>query len=146
MGLPFKPEPLAAMRARYPEAVKDVMDYESYVLGTIQRPGQSRRHVFDHEDGLRLIFSRDSSDKGLVFLHASASIESGSRLFHEARGISRRSGGSLNHVMDWLDGLARPRIEELSGQAMELWFWHHFIPHFWKPETEAPAIVLVRPI
>ena len=53
--LPFEPESVESMKARYPAAVADdaicrVIDGK--VVG--KRPGEQRRHVFDFADGLRL--------------------------------------------------------------------------------------------
>lgn len=71
MKLPIKPEPLHEMRARYLDAVNYVVDAEGIQLGTVSRPGEQRRHVFDCQDGIRLIISQDTP--GVIHLSASTS-------------------------------------------------------------------------
>lgn len=71
--LPWQPEPLASLRARYHEAVAEIVDVESVQMGAALRPGLIRRHVLDHPDGIRLIVSRERLPDGRVYTHASAS-------------------------------------------------------------------------
>jgi hypothetical protein len=104
--IPFLPEPLASLRSRYPAALAEPCDTESSRLGTSFRPGETRRCVFDCEDGLRLIISRDLHD-GLELLHVSASINPGSRLWNTLR--DGRSGP------DEFASLAEGRFRDISG-------------------------------
>ena len=55
MPLPFEPEHHVKAVARFDAA----LDTEPYVAGQEPRPGVQRRHVFDFEDGLRLLISRE---------------------------------------------------------------------------------------
>ena len=71
MGLPHESEPLAKLRARYAAALAPIHDAESLMLGTVERPGQRRRHVFDFDCGYRLIVSRERMPTGVVRTHVS---------------------------------------------------------------------------
>lgn len=75
------PEPIAALRSRYCEAVAQVFDVESISLGLAVRPGELQANTFDTEDGIRLIISRDRHPEGEVVLHMSASIREGSAAY-----------------------------------------------------------------
>jgi len=55
--IPFEPDPtLDEAKARFDLAVLA----GPYVAGESPRPGEQRQHVFDFEEGLRLIVSRDT--------------------------------------------------------------------------------------
>ena len=80
-ALPFSPEPLAALKARWPQALENVY----YVSARLERgeevpadelPSRQREHVFDFPSGLRIIASRDEIH-GQVRLHVSASFFAG---------------------------------------------------------------------
>lgn len=70
MGLPFQPEPVDQLTARFNKALDRVVDVCQ--MGK-KRPGMDRTHVFDFEDGLRMIISIDDylDEK---FLHLSGSL------------------------------------------------------------------------
>lgn len=78
MTHPFSPEPIEYLRARLSSALEDVYLYPN---SGPTRPGTQRRHVFDTEQGIRLIISRGtlraSADEEIssaeTFLHVSAS-------------------------------------------------------------------------
>jgi len=78
--LPHEPESLDAHRARYAKAVESTYDVEAVADGTQPRPGQNRAHVFDREDGLRLIISHERFPNGKTCLHVSASAMPGSEI------------------------------------------------------------------
>ena len=71
--IPFEPEPSFSLAKRYPEAVERI--YELHEMWGQDRPGMKRKHIFDFEDGLRLIISRERHDSNEVLLHWSASID-----------------------------------------------------------------------
>lgn len=56
--LGFEPESVEAARARLPQALAPIYDPLDLRSGEL-RPGEQRRHVFDFEEGIRLIVSRD---------------------------------------------------------------------------------------
>lgn len=72
--LPFEPEKLESMRARLPQALSVVYNYEAVESGG-QRPGELRRHVFDFEDGIRCILSVDEGQQTARHLHLSFSLQ-----------------------------------------------------------------------
>lgn len=75
MGLPFKPQSLSELRHRFPAAINHYHQV---------RPGKHRAHVFDTEDGLRLIVSVESIN-GDDVLHVSGSVESNSAVGQKVR-------------------------------------------------------------
>lgn len=54
--IPFQPEPLEQLQARYAQAIEKVWEPS---FGMMDTPGQHRENVFDCEDGIRIIISRD---------------------------------------------------------------------------------------
>ena len=70
--LPFEPEPGFLLTKRYKDAVQRI--YLLKEMDGPNRPSINRKHVFDFQDGLRLIVSRERCDDGEVILHWSASI------------------------------------------------------------------------
>lgn len=108
--LPFQPEPLTALRARYAAALVTVFDCRKGVPRP--RPGELRGHVFDCEDGLRLIISRDrESDSGL-FLHLSASLTRNTPLYEKLA----RGGISQSQFTE----MVLERFREISDDAQPL--------------------------
>jgi hypothetical protein len=60
--LPFEPEPLESLQARFPKALERIWVVPSN--GDMpDRPGMHREHLFDFESGLRLLISIDRLDK-----------------------------------------------------------------------------------
>ncbi len=57
--VPFRPETLEALQARYHLALEDAFEEELIRLGTQSVPGGDPRNLFDFDDGLRLIVTRD---------------------------------------------------------------------------------------
>src|SRR5262245_34982336 len=73
--VPCKPEPLDALRRRYPAALARVFDGTSTDLAPV-----GAANVFDHEDGLRLVCSPVRDEHGIVHLLVSAAVAPGSTL------------------------------------------------------------------
>jgi hypothetical protein len=72
--LPFEPEPITRLASRYGAAVQDVVNANA---------GQDRRYVFDCQDGLRLIISREVQGDD-QHIHISASMIEGTALYSSA--------------------------------------------------------------
>lgn len=72
--LPFEPESLESMRARLPQALSVVYNYEIIEAGG-QRPGELRQQVFDFEDGVRCILSIDEGHETARHIHMSFSLQ-----------------------------------------------------------------------
>ena len=75
MTLPFEPEIDEMLQNRFEKALERVYDVETMMNGGLNedRPGVKREHVFDFQDGVRLIISKDRTAKGKTFLHVSGS-------------------------------------------------------------------------
>ena len=71
--LDFEPEPVAALKARYPKAVRKVFNPRYIQAHPEDAPTKDRTHVFDFPDGLRLGVSVDQAD-GERRTHYSASM------------------------------------------------------------------------
>jgi|SRR5688572_4008147 len=67
--LDFNPEPLESLKARFPKAIDTIWGK----IKTEDRPGMYREHVFDFEDGLRMIISREVLIDPEPVIHVSAS-------------------------------------------------------------------------
>lgn len=70
MPIPFEPEELLKLQARFPRALEKIWQI---TFPMIDRPGLHREHVFDFKHGLRLLISRDNLHG--VKIHVSASWE-----------------------------------------------------------------------
>ena len=73
MALTWQPEKSEQLKERFNKVISRVFDIEKMMNGEGQRPGELRDHVFDFEDGIRLIASMDKVD-GHIFLHVSGSL------------------------------------------------------------------------
>jgi hypothetical protein len=114
--LPYHPEPLEALQARYPKALEPIFDVRDWRPGWPVPVSWQRRHVFDHDDGLRLIVSRDRLADA-VRLHVSASLAPGSPLDREL--LRRLRRGSRRKVcVGWLIPLVERRFAQLSDTPL----------------------------
>lgn len=57
--VPFTPMPMDQQKARFPLALRRVFDARNGMLPDGQRPGETLEHVFDFEEGVRYIVSKD---------------------------------------------------------------------------------------
>lgn len=128
--LPFQPEPIASMRARYPAARKTLYVQEDVAAGRQVAPSGLRQHVFDFEDGLRLIISRDRDPTGLVVMHLSASAQDGSHM-HGA--ICRGEVGMPEFFdrvkLEWQTLSGSTQLPQLIGISDK------YVPHWIVPEV-----------
>lgn len=129
-ALAFKPEPLLALQARLPEALAPIWDFRDSQPES--GPGQRREHVFDFQDGLRLIVSRDKQDEGKPYLHVSASITPSHALYDKVE------NGFLTRYA--IKTIVEERFFRLSGQSIMgmdvllLWSEGKGVPHWFKRE------------
>lgn len=77
--LPFEPEDRERLEARFSLALTPVYDVSNCVAGVGPFPGLLRRHVFDFENGLRMIVSVDT-DGTLEYVHFSFGLHPGCAL------------------------------------------------------------------
>lgn len=84
--MPFEPEKLEALRARFPKALLRLWYVDHAPLPGEPAPYNTREHVFDFEDGLRLIISKDRDAGGeprhdiVGHIHVSASVIPGTMM------------------------------------------------------------------
>lgn len=83
----FKPETPEQMKKRVAKALEPVYDCDAIAKGKADLPEDSRAHIFDFTDGIRLIISRDKTNL-LKFLHVSASSFSRVRKYTEEEFIT----------------------------------------------------------
>jgi len=106
----WRPRALAVQRRRYPAAIVDIFDHQEGLPSALA--GELRRidpvHVFDFEDGLRLIVSRERTLNGRLHLHLSASVEPGTPVA-AARAASD----------EWFKALAIARWQALAESRSE---------------------------
>ena len=112
--LPFTPEPLDQLRARYPAALVRVFDSLKVVTGEEERPGQNRTHVFDYNEnelGIRFVISRENEPTLGLVIRFSASWVEESKLVKSAR----LGGVTLPHLED----IAVTIFQTISGDYRE---------------------------
>lgn len=85
MPVPYTNETLAELQARFTKALEHVYDQDAIIRRDAIRPGEIPAQVFDFEDGLRLLVSRERSPDGKIFLHVSASFKERCRIVDELR-------------------------------------------------------------
>jgi hypothetical protein len=134
-NVPYRPEPLDRLRARYPAALRPVFDGESIALGLGPDPGAEAAQVFDSEDGIRLIVAHcDLGGQVGVILHLSASIDPAAPLYRELLRSAR-------HIWpEWSQAefcrLALARWREISGDDKPIDFVGYGgakgIPHWFR--------------
>jgi hypothetical protein len=114
-------------------------DSESIGLGIGVRPGENRRHVFDCEDGIRLIVSRDDTGDAEVgvALHLSGSIRPDSDAWHDIRRAATGRGAREAAVEFARRVVARWR--DVSGDAGPLEFLGFSggkgVPHWFRKQA-----------
>jgi hypothetical protein len=86
--IPFTPEPIDQLKARYPAAIARLFDGSRVAAGAEESPAQIRTHVFDYDEdelGIRLIISRERDPEHGIVIHFSASFQEKSKLVKSAR-------------------------------------------------------------
>lgn len=68
--LKWEPESREAMKARFTAALSPDIDFQAVARGEQNPPGMDRKHVFDLEEGVRMIVSIDSEENNRL-LHMS---------------------------------------------------------------------------
>ena len=85
--IPFTPEPLDQLRARYLAALVRVFYSRKVATAEEERPGQIRTHVFDYNEdelGIRFVISRENDPELGLVIHFSASMREESTLLKSA--------------------------------------------------------------
>lgn len=123
--LPFKPQTLEQLQGRYPAALRKIFDCTTGVPRP--RPGELYSQVFDCEDGIRLIVSRDKESESDTFLHVSASFVEGTFVWNALKGSG--DAGQKKFIE-----MVEERFSVISGDNQRLTF-HGFsvgkqVPHW----------------
>lgn len=115
-----RPESLEALKARYGRALEHIYDQAAIEHGGAIRPGEVAANVFDFEDGLRLIVSRERMPDGDLVLHLSASFPKDCRLADEFRllAVATPKQKILRMFLSSIPG----RFAEMSGETR--------VPHY----------------
>ena len=99
--LPFEPESRESIKARFAAALGPEVDVKRVAAGKEPLISHDRRHVFDYEDGYRLIASTDKDDFRC-------------RMVHLSFGIAEHHGQTRQDLLD----TARERAKELVGDII----------------------------
>lgn len=138
LPVPYNPEPLESLQARYPAALATVFDIHDVRLGKVDGPAWLAANIFDFEDGLRLIVSREKGypHTRAVIVHVSASCRPDSPMAAEIvdqMRATRNDRQRRQRHMDWCNTIGG-RFRELSGNSGKVIMLgvsqHTGIPHF----------------
>jgi len=97
---PWQPESHESVKARFAEALTPDYDLLAVAADRQEPPGVNRKHVFDFEEGVRMIVSTDRDGNG-------------ARLFHLSFGLPPHSPLSPHQ----LPALAAAYVADLIGLA-----------------------------
>ena len=127
MALAWSPEPLATLQARYTDAVTEIYGHDRIVTGWQQRVGAQRKHVFDFEDGLRLIVSRHRFPNHRVGIAISGSIVPSTEVHTSLLPHGAEAGDQMCRIVQerWRVLSGSTRDPELLG-----WSTGKGVPHF----------------
>jgi hypothetical protein len=110
--IPFRPEEEEALKARFPRALAETVDTEAVRLGTALPPTKRPANVFDYEDGMHLVVSRDQPTRGSAMVHVSASLVPNLHLFRTLAG----SDDPVGHFKR----LAEARFHALADGVLDI--------------------------
>lgn len=127
-----QPESIETARARYHLALAQIYELEDQRnITPPHTPGNKPEHVFDFDDGIRLIVSREQMAGEDPVIHVSASFDPG-RSFYR---LIRRTCSSIAEAQAMLRGACEARWREISGSAAPMQFLGFSpgkgVPHWW---------------
>lgn len=111
----FDPKPMAEQQSRYLDALVKV--YDQSEAHTLQLVREQPVHVFDFEDGLRLVVTRERAMASMVVVHVTAELVSPGAAV--AVVLAQSTGARGQALLD----LAEQRWEELSRSRTKLHFY-----------------------
>lgn len=143
MGSPtgWSPEPVEQMRLRYKDAIAFLYDEGVIRAGGI-RPGEVAANVFQFEDGLHVIVSKErvkfaSEKEQSIVIHVSFSFRRGSKHYRDVESLmnGKTKEQQLSVLSRWAErGILR--FCEMSGESradFELAAWTGGgVPHYFK--------------
>lgn len=101
--IPFSPQPFQVLKERFYKCLIQSWNVENVSKNPNERPGNQQQYVFDFEDGIRLIVSRDHY-KGKEVIHVSASVDH--KLYDMARASTLLT--DMYHKFMGLSGIKTP--------------------------------------
>lgn len=115
--LPFQPETIEQIKARWSLALVGVYDQQLCANGDQIAPGAQRRHVFDFEDGLRVVASVDR------IVHGRAGGRHSDEL-HLSFGMYRPIGNFMERAQEVISMFVnqRPLTMFKTDRATHFWF------------------------
>jgi hypothetical protein len=136
MSLPFSPQPLPQLKARLPEALKEVHAAFKVIDGHEIPASRNPKNVFDTKDQIRLIISLDDIC-GETYLHVSASSP---YMFAMPKKFHETARKTLNELGVLKGRLASPH--DVTEGGIPHWFWNsktHKPPTCLRSRVEAVA-------
>ncbi len=137
--LPFEPQLAYDLYQRFDAALEPIVTEATDVEGRLAyRPGEHRQHVFEFNDGTRLIVSHDKQDGCGDVLHFSASIHTETPLYRSTLAAIRRDPHAALHnaLADFImcfrriSGYSGPLPDPVMtpGKGVPHWFipWEEF--------------------
>ena len=112
--LAFQAEKVEQLKGRLPEALVQAWDPDTMTDKMEDRPGLNRTNIFDFEDGIRLIISKDQID-GKLFLHISGSIHQTCECGLEVKSVSGK--WMLEQMVEHIQSLLSLK-QDANGEAM----------------------------
>lgn len=117
---PYTPEPLAALRARWPVAVAPVITHDVMLAKLAAKAPMDPGHVFDFASGLRMIASRENH-AGVTVLHVSFSVMGRHDRFPSFTCFYREVLRAVEDFADLIGGTT-PDSHEVTDCAVHFWF------------------------
>jgi hypothetical protein len=122
-------------RERYSACLREIHDVEAIQYSGAKRPGEMPEHIFDFNDGTRLIVSRERFPDGKVWLHVSASFRPESKRWWQCK--NARTDKDILRLFAWcvllhakISGSNAPL--ELAGQSKV-----KHVPHWFGSDPQA---------
>lgn len=115
-------EPLVKLKARFTKAVSHPVDVQNVLAGIVPVPSGLRKHVFDFEDGMRMIVSIDIIS-GTYFLHVSVSGNDSYLKSIESEGFDGLVEDSLLRITAFTNGTPSDNLRStISNSVLHLIF------------------------
>lgn len=136
--VPCNPETLDQARDRYSAAIREVYDLNDPRSFMDNRPSNKPQNVFDFEDGLRLIVSREKwIDRNIRGTHVSASFSVTSTLWQEVKVMANPIMTFRHIAFDrWRYMAGRHPMEIRREEETFLGLSEHGIPHWFIRDKE----------
>ena len=107
--LEYHPEKSRDLRARFPQALTPICREGGYL------PDKDPKHIFDYEDGIRLIISQDEcADGDGTFIHLSISVDPDSLVAERYAGMVESVGQSCAPVSPVMEQMIRDGVQRFS--------------------------------